>query len=121
MKRSSLLPRVTFGEGTDPDPRYTLANERTFLAWVRTALALMACGVAIETFTADLLSPLLRSTMAASLLILAAAISGCACLRWLAVERALRRKESLPLPLQVPIVSVTLALVSLVFMAILHY
>jgi hypothetical protein len=28
--------------GTDPDPRFTLANERTFLAWVRTALAVVA-------------------------------------------------------------------------------
>lgn len=29
---------------TDPDPRYSLANERTFLAWIRTALGLLAAG-----------------------------------------------------------------------------
>lgn len=33
--------------GTEPDYRFTLANERTFLAWIRTALALIAGGVAV--------------------------------------------------------------------------
>ena len=31
--------------GEDPDPRFTFANERTLLAWNRTALALIAAGV----------------------------------------------------------------------------
>jgi uncharacterized membrane protein YidH (DUF202 family) len=34
--------------GTRPDPRFSLANERTFLAWIRTSLALLAGGVALE-------------------------------------------------------------------------
>ena len=34
-------------EGVDPDPRFTFANERTFLAWIRTALALVAGGLAV--------------------------------------------------------------------------
>jgi len=37
-------------EGEEPDPRFTLANERTFLAWVRTALALVAGGIGLEAF-----------------------------------------------------------------------
>jgi putative membrane protein len=32
--------------GEPPDPRFTFANERTFLAWSRTALALIAAGLA---------------------------------------------------------------------------
>ena len=36
--------------GTDPDPRFTFANERTFLAWNRTALALIAGGLAAAKF-----------------------------------------------------------------------
>jgi putative membrane protein len=35
-------------EGTDPDPRFSFANERTFLAWSRTALALIAGGLAVS-------------------------------------------------------------------------
>ena len=41
-------PRWVYDEGTDPDPRFTLANERTFLAWIRTSIAFMAAGVAID-------------------------------------------------------------------------
>ena len=36
--------------GQDPDPRFTFANERTFLAWNRTALALIAAGLAAAQF-----------------------------------------------------------------------
>ena len=40
-------------DGDEPDPRFTLANERTFLAWVRTSLGLVAGSVALETFAGD--------------------------------------------------------------------
>ncbi len=42
------FPRQVYEVGTEPDPRFTLANERTFLAWIRTALALIAAGIALE-------------------------------------------------------------------------
>ena len=42
------FPRQVYGHGEDPDPRFSLANERTFLAWIRTTLALLAAGVALE-------------------------------------------------------------------------
>ena len=40
--------------GEEPDYRFTLANERTFLAWIRTALAVLAAGVLLEQFAAKL-------------------------------------------------------------------
>lgn len=49
----SALSRALFPTGTEPDPRFTLANERTFLAWMRTALAFIAGGVALEALPID--------------------------------------------------------------------
>ena len=68
--RAARFPRW---EGSEPDPRFTLANERTFLAWIRTALALTAGGVALEALTVPLL-PGLR--LAASLLLLVLGLAG---------------------------------------------
>ncbi len=42
------FPRGVYGRGDEPDPRFSLANERTFLAWIRTGLALFAAGVALH-------------------------------------------------------------------------
>lgn len=112
--RGRLSARA-LGGGTEPDPRFTLANERTFLAWIRTALALLAGGIAVEAFTADVFGPELRKTVAVLLLVLSLAIAGGACFRWLNVERAMRRKEPLPLPLLVPVLALGGALISAVF------
>ena len=46
--RDRRFPRRVYGAGQEPDVRFSLANERTFLAWVRTSLALVAGGVALE-------------------------------------------------------------------------
>ena len=40
-------PQGSADEGTEPDPRFTFANERTFLAWSRTALALVVAGLGV--------------------------------------------------------------------------
>ena len=42
------FPKSVYGQGDDPDARFSLANERTFLSWIRTSLALIAAGVALE-------------------------------------------------------------------------
>lgn len=84
-----------YGAGSEPDARFSLANERTFLAWNRTALALIAGGVALEALGLDL-QPGLR--LAASLVLIAAGlvVPLLAWLEWGRTERALRAGSPLP-------------------------
>ena len=54
MSVDRRFPRSVYGQGEEPDPRFSLANERTFLAWLRTGLALIAAGVAIDVLDVSL-------------------------------------------------------------------
>jgi putative membrane protein len=110
-QRRSLTARILRG-GAEPDPRFTLANERTFLAWIRTSLALLAGGVAVEAFMADFFSPELRKTVSLLLLVLALTIGGGSFFRWLNIERSMRHKTPLPLPWIAPILATGSALVA---------
>ncbi len=110
-RRASRAVRL-LGGGIEPDPRFTLANERTFLAWIRTALALLAGGIAVEAFTPDTFVPPVRTALAVVLLVLALVLALAAGVRWLRVERALRRQGPLPLPLLVPVLAMGGALVA---------
>jgi putative membrane protein len=98
--------------GREPDPRFTLANERTFLAWIRTALALQAGGIAVVAFTPGVFLPEVWKLLSITLLALGLFVSASACLRWLNVERAMRLGKPLPLPLLVPLLSIGVAVVA---------
>jgi putative membrane protein len=89
-------------EETEPDPRFTLANERTFLAWLRTALALTAAGVAVVQIVPDFAFPRARQVVGAALTALGGALALLAVRRWQRVQAALRRNEALP-PTRVPL------------------
>ncbi|MFF0905577.1 UNVERIFIED_CONTAM: DUF202 domain-containing protein [Kocuria sp. CPCC 205316] len=109
--RSRLSARM-LGGGTEPDPRFTLANERTFLAWIRTSLAFLAGGIAVEAFTEDLFPEPMRTFLAVILLLLGVLISAGAAWRWVGVERSLRRQAPLPLPLIAPLLGIGGAIAS---------
>jgi putative membrane protein len=89
------FPKSVFGVGEEPDPRFTLANERTFLAWTRTALALIAGGVALELIGGDL-QPSLRLAGSIVLLLTGALLPMLSWADWMAAERALRQSRPLP-------------------------
>lgn len=99
--------------GEDPDPRFSFANERTFLAWVRTALALMAAGIGLETFAPELAVPGLRQVLAALLVLAGIATSALAFRRWLRAEQAMREHRALPPPAVAPWLSYGVAAVAL--------
>lgn len=82
--------------GSDPDYRFTLANERTFLAWLRTGLALIAGAVALAALVPDLGPRPVRVALTVVLLVLAAVVTVGAYVRWDHAERALRENRSLP-------------------------
>lgn len=111
--RGRLSHRLLAG-GREPDPRFTLANERTFLAWVRTSLALLAGGIAVEAFTGNVFDPLTRKVLGSVLLAIAALIALTAGFRWMRVERAMRNGRPLPLPLLVPLLAIGAAVASVV-------
>lgn len=85
-------------QGKSPDYRFTLANERTFLAWIRTALAFMAAAIGIDQLTPDLAPAVFRAGIVVVLGLTAAALSYYAWHRWAANERAMRHEADLPFP-----------------------
>ena len=98
--------RRLLGGGQEPDPRFTLANERTFLAWIRTALAFLAGGVAVEAFTGEVFGEGVRTFLAVVLLLLSMLVGAGATFRWIGVERSMRHRSPLPLPLIAPVLAV---------------
>ncbi|WP_159803106.1 YidH family protein [Arthrobacter zhaoguopingii] len=104
VPRGRFAARI-LGGGEEPDPRFTLANERTFLAWIRTALAFLAGGIAVEAFTSGMFPVGIRRTLAVLLLVLAMMLASAAGFRWLGIERAMRCRGPLPLPILVPVLA----------------
>lgn len=82
--------------GHTPDYRFSLANERTFLAWIRTGLALIAGGLVVAQFLPELWLAHLREVLAVALMLLGALVSLRAFNHWLRCERAIRLDQDLP-------------------------
>lgn len=99
--------------GEDPDPRFTMANERTFLAWIRTALGLDAAGLAVITLLPALPVPYAREVFGIALVALGTLVAAISFRRWASLEDALREGHPLP-PSRLPgLLAGTLAVVSL--------
>src|SRR5271167_3392482 len=83
-------------EGVEPDVRFTYANERTFLAWNRTALALIATGVAATQLLPEFHVAGGRQILGIPLIALGALVAVTSFQQWRANERAMRRRQPLP-------------------------
>ncbi len=88
-------PGWVYAKGDEPDPRFSFANERTFLAWIRTALALLAAGVALHAIPLQI-SARARDALSLVFIVLGIVASTAGWLRWARSERAMRL--NLPLP-----------------------
>lgn len=103
--------------GESPDYRFSLANERTFLAWVRTSLALLAGGVAVVQIVPDFAFAGARHLLGIILILLAIVIAGTSYARWERRERAIRLGEPLPRSVLPRVVGVGLAVVMVLALA----
>ncbi|GAA3325000.1 YidH family protein [Paeniglutamicibacter sulfureus] len=108
------LAKLVLPGGQEPDPRFTLANERTFLAWIRTALAFLAGGIALEAFAAAAFPGPLRTGISVLLIVIGMLISAGSALRWRSIEMSMRQAKPLPLPLIIPILGLGSALAAAV-------
>jgi putative membrane protein len=101
-------------EGNTPDYRFSLANERTFLAWIRTALALLAGAIAIVQIVPAFTIVGARTTVGAVLAAAGMLIAAVSYRRWSANERAMRQAQPLPFPVLVPLLGALVTLIGLV-------
>ncbi len=111
-------PREIEEVGETPDYRFTLANERTFLAWVRTALALLAAGVAVVQLVPGFSVPGARHVLGIPLVVLSVIVSALGYRHWADRERSMRARQPLPvpgLPRVLALVVLAVSLAALVF------
>ena len=101
-------------DGVEPDQRYSLANERTFLAWIRTALAFVAGAVAVVQLVPPFAVPVARQALAVLLACGGLLIAALAYRRWRANERAMRQQQPLAHTRAVLVVSGLAVLVAVV-------
>jgi putative membrane protein len=102
--------RWSLDVGTEPDPRFSYANERTFLAWCRTALALMTAGLAITQLLPGFDLPGGRRLVGLPLIAAGVVLATGSLVQWVRSERAMRLGQPLPRSPLVPAVAGVVAL-----------
>ncbi|MFD9059695.1 YidH family protein [Streptomyces sp. NEAU-PBA10] len=107
-------------EGDTPDYRFSLANERTFLAWLRTALALIAGGFAVDQFLPGLPDGW-RIALALGLLASGVLSALRAVHHWVRCERAMRRGEDLPVSRFPAVLSLLVAVVAVAMVVVVVF
>ena len=95
------------------DYRFTLANERTFLAWVRTALGLLAGGVAVHAVVQDQWNVDFRTALAVSCLSLSLVLVIGAYVHWRRISVAMDEGRPLPRTVLVPVLAAGTAFVAI--------
>ncbi len=117
--KEALMKISRLGEA--PDYRFSLANERTFLAWIRTALGFLAAGLGLNQLAPDIANPVIRDLLALSLCLLAGGLAIFSYLRWLCNEKAMRLKEDLPYTHSLLIISLIMTIVAMTLMMLVLY
>jgi putative membrane protein len=105
--------------GEEPDPRFSFANERTFLAWNRTALGCVVAGLAVSHVLApDDDSDVGPKVAGVALMVLGGLLALFSYSNWTSAQRALRLQQPLPrslLPTALSVVTAAVAVVTIVY------
>ena len=110
----------TPGGETEPDPRFTLANERTFLAWNRTALALVVAGLGIVQLLPPFPGvPWGRHVLGVPLIVLGAGVSVTSLVEWRRTQVAMRRGTPIPRSVLPQVLAATITGVAIMSAAVL--
>ncbi|MFE2977060.1 YidH family protein [Streptomyces globisporus] len=115
-----FAPQRIREEGDTPDYRFSLANERTFLAWIRTALALIGGGFAVDQFLPELVWGV-RAGLALGLLASGVLCALRAVNHWVRCERAMRRGEDLPVSRFPTLLSLVVAVVAVAMVVVVLF
>jgi len=110
---TSEQPQGPADDGTEPDPRFTFANERTFLAWSRTALALVVAGLGVVQLLPPFPGvPWGRHVLGVPLIVFGAVVAVAAYSEWVKSQRALRHGQPLPRSVMPQLLAAVVVLVS---------
>src|SRR5271165_5395379 len=105
----------------EPDVRFTYANERTFLAWNRTALALIATGVAATQLLPKLSGVWGRQLLGLPLILLGALVAAESLRHWRANQQAMRQGRPLPASPMPVVLTVGIVAVSIIALALVAF
>ena len=97
----------------DVDYRFLLANERTFLAWMRTALALIAGGVALDQFVVVAGARDLVTVLGIFAITLGAIVAVLGTIQWRRADRAMRSGSRMDSSATVMVIGSILAIFAL--------
>jgi putative membrane protein len=98
--------------GQEPDPRWSMANERTALAWVRTALTLLAGGVGLTSLARVAGLPRVVDFGSAAICLLGAWVGASAFLTWRRRDAAMRTGAPLPTSRTLPLLVASVVVVA---------
>lgn len=105
--------------GVEPDYRFSLANERTYLAWIRTALALLAGSIALDQMVNQITYPELKLVISVALALFSAVIAILGYLRWSRHEQAMRQEQPFPYTSLLKATSLLIGIVTLLVIVFL--
>ncbi|AEF41432.1 YidH family protein [Hoyosella subflava] len=95
-----------------PDERFTLASERTFLAWMRTSLGLMVAGIAVIHVVPTFSTQTVRTVIGLAMVSLSCLAAAEGFRRWRQVAKALESgEEEMPGPRTLAIITVAIVAV----------